>query len=92
VKDLKQIGIQLSALTVLLFLFSFFPLANQAQTVNQVYIYPGASLVAHPNSNVALTERAVFSPFLIFYKMPSGSTISIPSHSTVSRTSDWITV
>ena len=66
-KDLKHIGIHLTALTALYVLFLFFPLVNQAQTVNTVYIFPGASLVAHPNSNLNIFSDISHSGSLTSY-------------------------
>lgn len=66
-KDLKHIGIHLSALMVLCCLFIFLPLVNQAQMVNQFYIYPGASLVAHPNSNLNIFSDISHSGTLTSY-------------------------
>jgi hypothetical protein len=67
VKELKHIGIHLRALVALYFLFLFFPLVNQAQTVNRVYIFPGASLVAHPNSNLNIFSDISHSGSLTSY-------------------------
>ncbi len=51
-KEQIHIGNYRPAFRVLLFLFLFFPVLIHAQAVNQVYIYPGATLYAHPNASL----------------------------------------
>jgi len=67
VKDQKHIGTQRPALQVLLCLFLFFPGLIQAQAVNTVYIYPGASIVAHPNANLNIFSDISHSGTLTSY-------------------------
>lgn len=66
-KDQKHIGTQRPALQVLLCLFLFFPGLIQAQAVNTVYIYPGASIVAHPNANLNIFSDISHSGTLTSY-------------------------
>ena len=47
----STIGISLPVFKAVLALFLFLPAFVLAQAVNQVYIFPAASLYAHPNSN-----------------------------------------
>ena len=66
-KQKFHIGIQLPALRAALCLFLFFPLLIHAQAVNQVYVYPAASLYAHPNANLNIYSDVSHSGTLVSY-------------------------
>lgn len=61
------IRIQMPVRKVLLGLFLFLPVFVKAQAVNQVYIFPSASLYAHPNSNLNIFSDISHSGSLVSY-------------------------
>ena len=50
----SEIFIPFRGCKILLALFFTFPLFVSAQSANQVYIFPSASIYAHPNSNISI--------------------------------------
>lgn len=66
-KRKSTIGIHLPVSKVLLTLFSFFPSWILAQAVNQVYIFPAATVYAHPNSDLNIFSDIFHSGSLVSY-------------------------